>query len=111
MLEDDASLVLKECAIDETPTTKIQEFQSLLQSAPWSDFIQSPAVWAMTLAHAAKNFELYNLLAWTPTFFNQQYGLNVKESALFSILPSVCGMVGGLTAGNVADYALLKYVG
>ena len=62
----------------------------------------------MTLAHAAKNWELYNLLAWTPTFFSEHYGLNIKESALFSVVPSICGMVGGLTAGNVADYILIR---
>ncbi len=63
-----------------------------------------------TLAHAAKNFFLYNLLAWTPTFYSEQYGLNVKESALYSILPSICGMIGGLTAGNSADFLLAKVV-
>ena len=113
LIEDDASLVLKECIVDDIPTTpqsKVQEIQALLQSAPWVDFAKSPAVYAMMLAHAAKNFELYNLLAWTPTFFTQQYGLNVKESAIFSVLPSLCGMVGGLTAGTVGDYVLTKFI-
>ena len=114
MLEDDASLVLNECAIeytDKSQTSRIQEMKDLLQSAPWSDFLTSKGVLAMTLAHAAKNFELYNILAWTPTFFSEQYGLNVKESAIYSILPSVCGMIGGVTAGNAADFVLLKVLG
>lgn len=120
MIEDDASLVLNECDIEfdspdddddapPLPQTKLEEMQTLLRSAPWKDFASSPGVWAMMLAHAAKNWELYNLLAWTPTFFSEQYGLNVKESAAFSVLPSVCGMVGGLTAGNAADYMLSRY--
>jgi len=115
MVEDDASLVLDECAIDgngaAASTTKIEGVRTLLRSAPWSDFVSSPGVWAMTLAHAAKNWELYNILAWTPTFFSEQYGLNVRESAAFSVLPSLCGMAGGLTAGNAADYILSRYVG
>jgi sugar phosphate permease len=117
MIADDASLVLEECDFDVITSRDINVFKrqnsfeaviSVLQSAPWGDFVKSKGVWGMTLAHAAKNWELYNLLAWTPTFFSEQYGLNVKESALFSVVPSVCGMVGGLTAGNVADYVLLK---
>ncbi|EED89633.1 predicted protein, partial [Thalassiosira pseudonana CCMP1335] len=84
------------------------DVKSLLQSAPWNAFFTSRGVWAMTLAHAGKNWLLYNLLAWTPTFYSEQYGLNVKESALFSVLPSVCGMIGGLTAGNLADYVLKR---
>jgi len=114
LMEDDASLVLNECIVDDIPTTpqtKVQEIQALLQSAPWKEFAKSPATYGMMLAHAAKNFELYNLLAWTPTFFTQQYGLNVKESAIFSVLPSLCGMVGGLTAGTVGDYVLTKSIG
>lgn len=119
MVEDDASLVLNECKLEPNSAdagasfdgaSRIQQFQSLFRSAPWSSFLTSPGVWGMTLAHAAKNWELYNLLAWTPTFFSEQYGLNVKESALYSVLPSICGMVGGLTAGNAADYILTKYV-
>jgi ACS family sodium-dependent inorganic phosphate cotransporter len=57
----------------------------------------------MTLAHASNNWGLYNNLAWTPTFYAEQYGLNVKESALLSVLPSVAGAVGGLLAGSTAD--------
>ena len=55
---------------------------------------------AITLAHAAKNWELYNSLAWTPTYFGV---------CIFSVLPSVCGIVGGLTAGTAADYILSKF--
>jgi len=119
MIDDDASLVFQECPVadDVGETTKdaggnsfkrIQDIQLLVQSAPWSDFFSSRGVWGMTLAHAAKNWELYNLLAWTPTFFSEQYGLNTKESAIYSIGPSLCGMIGGLTAGNLADFMLVK---
>ena len=55
---------------------------------------------AITLAHAAKIWELYNSLAWTPTYFGV---------CIFSVLPSVCGIVGGLTAGTAADYILSKF--
>lgn len=113
MVEDDASLVLKECLIENdaegnTNNSEVGNPFSIVQSAPWSDFLWSRGVWGMTLAHAAKNWELYNLLAWCPTFFSEQYGLNVKESAIYSICPSLCGMVGGLTAGNLADFMLMK---
>jgi ACS family sodium-dependent inorganic phosphate cotransporter len=117
MREDDASLVFEDCVIDSDGSlatnanlqcdTPFDGVKSLLQSAPWKGFVSSKGAWAMTLAHAAKNWELYNLLAWTPTFFSEQYGLNIKESALFSVVPSLCGMAGGLTAGNVADYILV----
>jgi ACS family sodium-dependent inorganic phosphate cotransporter len=77
--------------------------ESSLQAAPWIDFVKSPAVWGMTLAHAANNWGLYNSLAWTPTFYAEQYGLSVRDSAFLAVLPSVAGAVGGLVAGTTAD--------
>jgi ACS family sodium-dependent inorganic phosphate cotransporter len=81
---------------------------SMLRSAPWHDFLTSRGAWAMTLAHAANNWGLYNSLSWTPTFYAEQYGLNVRESAFLSVLPSVAGAIGGLFAGTLADAIITK---
>jgi ACS family sodium-dependent inorganic phosphate cotransporter len=80
-----------------------QEAVEVWKTAPWKGFFQSKGVWAMLLAHAANNWGLYNLLSWTPTFYSEQYGLDVRDSAWLSVLPSVAGAVGGLFAGSVAD--------
>jgi sugar phosphate permease len=80
----------------------------IFRDAPWRDFAKSPGVWAMLLAHCSKNWGLYNTLAWTPTFYAEQYGIGVRDSAWLSVLPSVAGAAGGLLAGNVAD-ALIRY--
>jgi len=76
------------------------------KEAPWMDFLRSKGCWGILLAHAAKNYGLYNNLAWTPTFYAQQYGVGVKESAFLSVLPSVAGAVGGFVAGAAADSIL-----
>jgi ACS family sodium-dependent inorganic phosphate cotransporter len=88
----------------------LEDALHVIKSAPWTEFAKSPAVWSMTLAHAANNWGLYNSLAWTPTFYAEQYGLNIKDSALLSVLPSVAGAVGGLIAGSTAD-ALIRKLG
>ena len=62
----------------------------------------------MLLAHCAKNWSLYNSLAWTPTFFAEAYHFDATESAFFSVLPSALGVIGGLGAGVAADYLLAK---
>ncbi|KAL3925815.1 MAG: hypothetical protein SGARI_005779 [Bacillariaceae sp.] len=81
----------------------IENAKSVMLSAPWQDFAKSKATWGMFLAHAANNWGLYNNLSWTPTFYAEQYGLNVKESALLLVLPSIAGAIGGLSAGSIAD--------
>jgi ACS family sodium-dependent inorganic phosphate cotransporter len=84
-------------------TTVMSNALTVLSSAPWKGFVSSKGVWAMFLAHAANNWGLYNNLSWTPTFYSEQYGLNVKESAFLLVLPSIAGAIGGLWAGSIAD--------
>jgi ACS family sodium-dependent inorganic phosphate cotransporter len=81
--------------------------KAILSSAPWRQFATSKATWAMFLAHAASNWGLYINLSWTPTFYAEQYGLDVKESALLLVVPSIAGAIGGLSAGSAAD-AVIK---
>jgi MFS transporter, ACS family, solute carrier family 17 (sodium-dependent inorganic phosphate cotransporter), other len=80
--------------------------QSISIDAPWVEMIQSKGVWAMLLAHCARNWGLYNTLSWTPTFYAEEYGIGVRESAILSVLPSVAGAVGGFVAGFSADWIL-----
>jgi len=87
----------------ESEVSALEQAKEVFQSAPWKDFVRSKGVWAMFLAHAANNWGLYNNLAWTPIFYNEQYGLNVKESAILLVVPSIVGAIGGLGAGTIAD--------
>lgn len=83
-----------------------EKLADLRTNTPWKEMYKSPAILAMTAAHAANNWGLYNSLAWTPTFYSEQYGLNVRESAILSITPSIAGALGGVLAGFTADRLL-----
>lgn len=86
---------------------KFSNRATTIMNAPFKDMVTSRGVIAMTIAHAANNWGLYTNLAWSPTFYQEQYSLNVRDSAIFSILPSVAGAIGGVVAGTIAD-SLLK---
>jgi Major Facilitator Superfamily len=95
--------------LDVNERRTLGNFQDLLQvihDAPWIDVITSKGAWACVLAHCSRNWGLYNTLAWTPSFYAEEYGIGVKESALLSILPCVAGAVGGFIAGFSADKML-----
>ena len=98
--------IMKQTAVMEELSPSIsplQQGKDMITAAPWKEFAQSKGVWGMFFAHAANNWGLYNNLSWTPTFYAEQYGLNVKESAILLIIPSIAGMIGGLSAGTIAD--------
>ena len=40
---------------------------------------------------------------WIPTYYNENYGVDVKQSALLSIFPWCCAIVATMTAGAIAD--------
>ena len=40
---------------------------------------------------------------WIPSYYNENYGVDVKKSALLSIFPWCCAIVATMTAGAIAD--------
>jgi Major Facilitator Superfamily len=90
-------------SISQTMTLTWGDALRSYQTAPWIGFLRSKGAWGMLLAHCAKNWGLYTSLSWTPTFYAEQYGIGVHESAWLSVLPSVAGAAGGLCAGALAD--------
>ena len=84
-------------------SSAVENAKSVVTAAPWKAFYESNGVRAMFFAHAANNWGLYNNLSWTPTLYPEQYGLNVKESAILLIVPSIVGALGGLSSGFLAD--------
>jgi nitrate/nitrite transporter NarK len=73
---------------------------------PWGEFASSRALWAATAAHSANNWGLYVSLAWLPTYFSSQYGLDLASSSFYSLLPYVAGAVSSSVAGLAADKML-----
>jgi ACS family sodium-dependent inorganic phosphate cotransporter len=109
-LAQDAPAVVSTELVDAAPesepkslVTSWDEATQDFRDAPWKEFGRSKAVWAMLLTHCAKNWGLYNYLAWTPIFYSEQYGISVRDSAWLSVLPSVAGVAGGFIAGSIAD--------
>ena len=90
------------------PSNVLQTAITYIHDAPLKTMFASKGLQAMTIAHAANNWGLYNTLAWAPTFYQEQYHLNVHDSSLFSVLPSVAGALGGLFAGAIADRLLKR---
>jgi len=104
---------MKEMIVEpEQPSpSAFEEAGAVFKEAPWKELATSKAVWAMAIAHAANNWGLYINLSWTPTFYSEQYGLSMKDSALLSVLPSIAGAAGGLLAGSSADFLIDKVGG
>jgi len=70
---------------------------------PWRQVRTSKSLWSTAAAHAANNWGLYVALAWLPSFFSQNYHMDLSKSSLYSVLPYLAGAVTSLASGWGAD--------
>ncbi|KAK9841600.1 hypothetical protein WJX74_008540 [Apatococcus lobatus] len=90
------------------PNLRPQPRQASDTSAPWGDFVRTPAVWAIIVAHFCYNYGYYTLLAWLPSYFELALGLPVDSSSLLTLIPYVTMVVMTPFVGPVADGLVKK---
>lgn len=66
----------------------------MLTSAPFLSLLLAHMTWAV--GH-------YTILAWLPSYYSQQYGLDTAGSAFYSVLPWVCTVLCTNLGGWAAD--------
>lgn len=81
-----------------------KSFLAQAREIPWAQFANSRAVWAILAAHSAWGVGHYITLSWLPTYFNQQFDIDVKGSAYLSLVPWLVMVLASNAAGWSADY-------
>lgn len=95
----------------EHPTISAEEIALITEQAsapgaagtPWLKLVRSRAVWAIVVAHTCGNWTTYVLLAWLPTYVNQELGVDFESIGLLSMLPSAASFLALNVFGSVAD--------
>jgi MFS family permease len=75
---------------------------------PWGPLLKR--MWPVTLTYFCYGWGLWLYLNWLPLFFKNTFGLDLKNSALFSAGVFFAGVIGDSVGGVVSD-ALLKRTG
>ncbi len=73
---------------------------------PWGPLVRRMA--PVTFVYFCYGWTLWTFLSWVPQFMQHAYGLNLKDSALFSSLVFVGGVVGDTLGGVVSDFVLRR---
>jgi MFS family permease len=74
--------------------------------APWGDLVRR--MWPVTLTYFCYGWCLWLYLNWLPLFFKNNYGLDLKNSALFASGVFFAGVVGDTLGGFISDRILRK---
>jgi sugar phosphate permease len=73
---------------------------------PWGPLLQR--MWPVTLTYFCYGWCLWLYLNWLPLFFKNTYGLDIKDSALFSSGVFLAGVIGDSLGGILSDRILKK---
>lgn len=80
------------------------------QKVPWGEIVRSTPLRALAYVHFCNNWGFYVLLAWLPSYFTQELGVNLTNASLFTLLPPLANIVVASFVGPLADSALERGV-
>jgi ACS family glucarate transporter-like MFS transporter len=76
---------------------------------PWSAILSSRNVWAVTLSYFAYCYVTYIFFTWFFIYLSRVRGLDLKSSAVYSMLPFLAMVCGAPLGGWVADRISRNY--
>ena len=75
---------------------------------PWRFLLTRTEVWAIILCHFCHNWSTFILLTWSPTYYSEVLGLDLRSSGVVSVLPWICMGVMANVGGWIADTAIAE---
>ncbi|KAF9578672.1 hypothetical protein BGW38_005421, partial [Lunasporangiospora selenospora] len=73
---------------------------------PWKQLLKRREVWAIIVSQFCNSFGFFIFQSWIPTFYLDNYGVDVSKIGYYAVLPSIMQGVMGLTAGFIGDKAI-----
>jgi ACS family glucarate transporter-like MFS transporter len=79
------------------------------QRIPWSRILGSRATWALTVSYFSFGYVAWIFFGWFYIYMAQVRGLNLKTSALYTMLPFIAMTAGCLLGGVLSDWMATRY--
>jgi MFS transporter, ACS family, glucarate transporter len=107
--ESEISLICRQR--DPTADTPLAATQSPAnkRAVPWTKILGSKEVLALTLSYFCFGYVAWVFFGWFYIYLAQVRGLNLKTSALYSMLPFVGMTIGSLSGGVVSDWMAHRF--
>jgi ACS family glucarate transporter-like MFS transporter len=79
------------------------------QRIPWRRIFSSKEILALTLSYLAYGYVAWVFFGWFYIYLAQSRGLNLKTSAVYSILPFVGMTIGAMGGGIASDFLVQRF--
>lgn len=73
------------------------------------DILKSKSIWACALSYFCANYLFFLFMTWLPTYFVIGRGINLNQSAIYSMLPYLVAIFTYPLGGILADIASRKF--
>ncbi|PWC15790.1 MFS transporter [Brenneria roseae subsp. americana] len=73
------------------------------------DIFSTPSVWGCSLCYFCTNYLFFLFMTWLPTYFAMGRGIDLKQSAIYSMLPYLVAIFAYPLGGLVADSASQRF--
>jgi ACS family glucarate transporter-like MFS transporter len=88
---------------------RVEPTRDAKRSIPWTKIFTSKEVFALTMSYFAFVYVAWIFFAWFYIYMAQVRGLNLKASAVFSMLPFIAMTIGCLGGGAVSDWIAARF--
>ena len=88
---------------------RLEPTRDAKRSIPWTKIFTSKEVFALTVSYFAFVYVAWIFFAWFYIYMAQVRGLNLKASAVFSMLPFIAMTIGCLGGGAVSDWIATRF--
>ncbi|HWB33244.1 MAG TPA: MFS transporter [Acidobacteriaceae bacterium] len=78
-------------------------------SVPWAQIVRSRSVLAMLASYFSYGYVAWIFFAWMYTYMAQVRGVNLKASALYTMLPFLGMTIGSLSGGAICDWIAVRF--
>lgn len=79
------------------------------REVPWATILHSKEVFALTASYFAFGYVAWIYFAWFYIYLSQVRGLDLKTSAVYSMLPFIAMTLGCLLGGVASDWLTRRY--
>jgi MFS transporter, ACS family, glucarate transporter len=107
--EPELDLILGGREPEKAPAATSSHARAGERSVPWARIFTSKEVFALTLSYFSFGYVAWVFFGWFYIYLAQSRGLNLKASALYSMLPFLGMTIGSLGGGVVSDWVAQRF--
>jgi MFS transporter, ACS family, glucarate transporter len=107
--DSELDLILKDREPTSVITLSKSELRTSKRAVPWSRILSSKETLALTLSYFCFGYVAWVFFGWFYIYLAQARGLNLKTSAIYSMLPFVGMTIGCLSGGVASDWIAHRF--